>query len=296
MEYDRLTVCLPAFNEEDAVEPLLKELKEELPGAEIIFVDDGSTDRTLKRAGRVEGVIVLSHGRNMGYGAALKTAMRRAKGEFIAWCDTDGQHRAEDLKTVAAPVMEGEKDAVIGRRAKGSKVTLGRIPGKMIIKMVAEMVARQKIPDLNSGMRCFRRDVIKRYLHLLPDGFSASTTSTLILIKQGYRLGYEEIRCQARQGVSTVSILRDGWQTLTLILRMLILFDAFGFFTLLASIQITTALIYGLYIAFTNRLGFPTLAATVLISGILTFFMGLICDQLVALRKERFEDLDSGGS
>jgi hypothetical protein len=142
---------------------------------------------------------------------------------------------------------------------------------------------------LNSGLRCFKKSIIKQYLHLLPDGFSASTTSTLLMMKRRYRLGYESIITKERIGTSSVKILRDGWSILQLIFRILILFEAFNFFTTLALIQIVTASIYGFYTAIVNKMGFPILAATIFISGILTFFMGLICDQIVSLRKERFE-------
>jgi hypothetical protein len=190
---------------------------------------------------------------------------------------------------VARPVLNGEKDIVIGVRDETSDKVLVRIPGKKLLKFIAQLVVQSPIPDLNSGLRCFKKSIIKQYLHLLPDGFSASTTSTLLMMKRRYRLGYESIITKERIGTSSVKILRDGWSILQLIFRILILFEAFNFFTTLALIQIVTASIYGFYTAIVNKMGFPILAATIFISGILTFFMGLICDQIVSLRKERFE-------
>ena len=258
--------------------------------SEIIVVDDGSVDKTRKVAASVSGVTVLFHERNMGYVAALKTAMRNASRKMVLWYDADGQHRVEDVKRIVQPVLSGEKDVVIGVRKYNLLENPDRVPGKLILKIVAELIAREKVPDLNSGFRCFRSDVIKKYLHLLPDGFSASTTSTLLMMKRGYRVGYEEIVTRKRIGKSTVKIFSDGIKTLHLMLRILILFEAFGFFTFLSSLQVIPGIIYGFYIAFTVHQGFPTFASMVIISGIFTFFMGILCDQITELRKEKFEE------
>lgn len=290
MTYRDLTICIPAYNEASAIGKTLKELRETIPEAEIIVVDDGSSDQTADIAKSIDGVIVLTHNRNIGYGAAIKTAIRHASRKVVAWYDADGQHNPADLQRVVAPVLAGDKEVVIGVRDKSSDSVLVRLPGKMLLKIIAELVARSPVPDLNSGMRCIRKDVIKRYLHLLPDGFSASSTTTLLMMKRGYRIGYVGIVTEKRIGTSTVKIFRDGWATLQLILRILILFEAFNFFMILALLQIIPALIYGITLVLVNRMGFPIMASTVLISGILTFFMGIICDQIVALRKERFED------
>jgi glycosyltransferase involved in cell wall biosynthesis len=283
-----LTVCIPAYNEAGAILATLESLRARFPAAQIIVVDDASTDATGAIARSVPGIEVVSHSSNRGYGASIKTAMRRARGEAVAWYDADGQHRPEDLAAVVAPVLAGEKDAVIGARVKGSDVRLGRVPGKWLLKWVAQAVAREKIPDLNSGLRCFRRDAIMRYVHLLPERFSASTTSTLVMIKRGYRLGHVDIITSARVGTSTVK-MRDGLAALHLITRLLVLFEAFRFFTALSLLQIVPGMAYGLYVAFTHRQGFPTLASTAVTSGVLTFLIGLVCDQIAAMRQERFE-------
>ena len=289
MNYSNLSICVPAYNEQEAVVKTLKRLKRNFPQAEILFVDDGSTDNTLAEARTVDGVRILAHDRNIGYGAAIKTAIRNSTRKVVAWYDADGQHRAQDLQKVVQPVLDGEKDAVIGVRTKTSAITRNRLPGKWTLRFIAEVIVRHKIPDLNSGLRCFKREVIIRYLHLLPDGFSASTTSTILMMKRGYRIGYEDIIAVARKGSSSVRIVSDGLKAIQLMLRLLILFEAFGFFALLSMLQIIPGLIYGIVVAIRQSQGFPVLAATIIISGVLTFFMGLLCDQVVALRKERFE-------
>ncbi len=289
LSFEDVTVCIPAYNEADAIEPTLRELRAQFPQAEVIVVDDGSKDKTGQVAQGVPGVTVLTHSRNMGYGASIKTAVRHAHGKVVAWYDGDGQHRPRDLARVVRPVLSGQMDAVIGRRVRGSDVRPERVPGKFLLRIVAEAVARERIPDLNSGLRAFRREIIAQYLHLLPDGFSASTTSTLLMIKRGYRLGYKKIVTHQRVGSSTVRQLRDGLTTLHLITRILVLFEAFKFFTVLSALQVIPGMVYGLIITFRYGRGFPTFASTVVISGVLTFLIGLVCDQITALRQERFE-------
>ena len=290
MKYNDLTICIPAYNEAAGIKTTLEGLRAKFQEAEIVVVDDGSTDETSELAKSVEGVTVLSHGRNRGYGASLKTAIRSSKGETIAWFDADGQHRVEDLEIVIQPVIDGRMDAVIGARGKGSDVSIDRLPGKLFLKLVAELLVGQTIPDLNSGLRCFRADVIRRYLHLLPDGFSASTTTTLLMISRGYRLNFIDVVSLKRRGHSTVNIISDGLATLKLILRIIILFNALPFFIILGLLQIIPGLAYGVLSSIIHQSPFSVVASTLIISGILTFFMGLICDQITELRKERFEN------
>ena len=228
---------------------------------------------------------------NRGYGASLKVAMREARGEVIAWFDADGQHDARDLRTVVGAGAEWRERFCDRRSFRELRDRFPHRSGKWILKRAAELIVRHRVSDLNSGMRCFKGKVIRRYLHLLPDGFSASSTTTLLMMKRGYRLGYQEIPSRPREGnQSSVRPIRDGWRTLQVLVRMLMLFEAFGFFTVLSALQIVPAVIYGVWIALANREGFPILAATVIISGLLTFFMGLLGDQITELRKEKFED------
>ncbi len=288
--FDNLSICVPAFNEAESISGTIAVLAETYPSAQIIIVDDFSDDDTYAIAKRFKNITLLAHTRNMGYGASLKTAMNFAERDVLVWFDGDGQHRVEDLKKVVQPVLENKYDAVIGVRRKGSDFSPRRMPGKFFLKFMAEIVAMQKIPDLNSGLRCFNSEVIKRYIHLLPDGFSASSTSTLLMMMRGYRLGYVDIMTHKRYGQSTVNVFKDGIRAIQLIFQMLMLFRAWPFFSLLSFIQIFVGLGYGLIIFYKNKLGLPVLSAIIIISGILTFFMGLVCDQIVSLRKERFED------
>ncbi|MFQ5698100.1 MAG: glycosyltransferase family 2 protein [Myxococcota bacterium] len=284
-----LTVVIPAFNEEAAIGQTLRELRDAVPAAEILVVDDGSTDRTAEVARSIAGVRVLSHPRNQGYGASLKTAVRACRRRFVVWYDADGQHRPEDLLNVVKPVLEGERDVTIGVRGRGSARQGDRAVGKWLLYQVAQMVSRERIPDLNSGLRCFPRQLLALHLYLLPDGFSASSTSTLLMLKRGYRVGWIPIVARRRVGHSTVRILRDGLRTLHLIVRIVVLFEAFRVFSALGFALMVPGLIYGLAMALLHGQGFPTLAGTAVIAGLVTFFMGIVADQVVELRKERLE-------
>jgi len=286
-----LCIIIPAYNEETGIGDTLRTLTAACVGVEVIVVDDGSTDRTAEFAGAVPGVRVIAQSRNRGYGAALKRGLRSTSRKYVAWYDADGQHRPEDLLAVVRPVIDGEKDVVIGVRGRDSAKQRDRAAGKFVLNWVARLVSGERIPDLNSGLRCFRREVLARYLHLLPDGFSASTTSTIMMLKRGYRIGYVPIVAQHRVGKSTVRMFTDGLRTLQLIVRIVVLFEAFKVFTLLGAALVVPGLIYGFAVALqASKPGFPVLAATVIVSGVLTFFMGIVADQVVELRKERFEE------
>jgi glycosyltransferase involved in cell wall biosynthesis len=287
--FAQLAVIIPAYNEEQAIEPTLRQLREAVHGAEIVVVDDGSSDATAARARAVPGVTVLSAERNRGYGSALKRGMRACTRPYVAWYDADGQHRPDDLKAVARQAIEQRQDMVIGIRGPDSDRRRERVFGKFLLKIAARLISGEHIPDLNSGLRCFRRDVIMRYLHLLPDGFSASSTSTLMMLKGHYRVGYVPIVTNARLGKSTVHVVLDGLRTVQLVLRIVVLFEAFKVFSILGLALLVPGLIYGVIVALARREGFPTLAGTAVIAGLLTFYLAILADQVAELRKERFE-------
>lgn len=292
VDLSRLCVVIPAFNEELGIADTLMALRAAVPGAEVIVVNDGSSDRTAEIAAEIEGIQVVSHPRNRGYGASLKTGMKRTEREFVAWYDADGQHRPEDLISVVSPVIRGEVDVAIGARGAESAQVRDRALGKAVLKWVAQGLSRERIPDLNSGLRCFRREVVMSYLHLLPDAFSASSTSTLFTIKRGHALAWVPIVVEPRVGTSTVKIVADGLHSLHLVVRIIVLFEAFRVFTVAGIALAVPGLIYGLAVAISKGEGFPNLAATMVVAGVLTFFMGIIADQLVDLRKERIDELE----
>lgn len=288
-----LTIIIPAYNEEQVIKQTLEELRStpELQAAEIFVVDDGSTDKTAELANTVPGVNVLSHRYNIGYGGAIKTAVRAAKTKYVCWYDADGQHRPQDLVKLVRRVQKTDADWGLGVRSRNSHNSFIRKPGKFVLSLAVQLAAGKIVPDFNSGLRVFRTQCLIRYLHLLPNGFSASTTTTLLMMERGYREANIKIQTRKRVGTSQVNQFKDGIRTLTLILRIFLLFRALLFFSTIGILMTLVGIIYSACIIFINKMGIPIGGLFLMMTGILTIFMGLIADQLSLIRRERFEDL-----
>ena len=286
-----LTILIPAYNEEAGIKPTLETLIAEpaLKNAKIFVVDDGSTDNTAEIAGAFERVRVLRHKNNQGYGAGIKTGTRHADTTYVAWFDADGQHRSEDLVSMFELAIREEYDAVIGERTSESAVVKSRVAGKYVLKQIARFVTGRKIHDINCGLRVFRRDLLENYLPLLPDGFSASTTSLLLFIKRNRHFCFAPVVVDARAGTSTVKQVRDGLKAIHLMTRILFLFSALKAFAIAASVFIALGLAYGIGWALYYQKGFPVLGALIVLIGVVLFCIGIVSDQISSLRIELME-------
>lgn len=220
------SVVIPAFNEEDGIVPALQELKEvlraEMRPYEIIVVDDGSTDRTADRA-RSEDVVVIQAPVNRGYGASLKTGIRAARYDILVITDADGTYPPESIPKLVD--QTGTFEMVVGARV-GEQVSipLSRRPAKWFLGKLASYLAGQKIPDLNSGLRAMRRELVERYEHLLPSGFSFTTTITLSALCRDHLVQYETIDYHPRTGDSKIRP-RHAFDFLLLIIRTIVYFN-----------------------------------------------------------------------
>jgi glycosyltransferase involved in cell wall biosynthesis len=288
-ESQQLSVVIPAYNEEGGLRATLDDLLRHLPHAEIIVVDDGSRDNTLAVARSIRGIRLLSHRFNRGYGGALKTGMQAAQRPYVAWFDADNEHRAEDLRTMLHRIITEPTAAIVGER--GYSTSTVRRFGKFVIKLLARSLGVRLGRDINCGLRVFRREVIVRYQHLLPNAYSASLTSTLILAERGYPLAFHPISLNRRIGQSKVQ-LAHGFQSLALVLRMVMLFAPLRIFLTIGAVVSAGGLGYGLLLALRQGQGFPALATLVTLLGVLCIFLGLIADQISQIRLSQLNERD----
>lgn len=276
------SIVIPAFNEEPAVGPLVTALREGGNWREIIVVDDGSSDATAERA-REAGATVVRHPYNKGNGAAVKTGIRHASGEFVLIVDGDGQHRAADAVRLVSRL--GEYDLVIGARSSGTQATRMRLLGNAALNRLAGHLTGRRILDLTSGFRGARRSQLREFLHLLPNGFSTPTTTTLAFIKAGYNVCFEPIEAAARVGSSKIRLAKDGVRFLLIVLKIVTLFSPFRVFlpVSLASFLLGTA-----YAAWTIATQSHVTNSSVLLImlAVVVFLVGLVSEQIAALRFE----------
>jgi glycosyltransferase involved in cell wall biosynthesis len=278
----RLSVLVPAFNEEGGVGRTLTDLRTRLPEAEIIVIDDYSTDATAQEASRIAGVRVVRHAYNCGYGGALKTGMVLAKREYVAWFDADGEHLVEDLVRIVDRLDRDRLVAVIGQRRRGSKTRL-RAVGKWLIRAVARSLDFRGGADLNCGLRVFRRDIINRYLYVLPEGYSASLTSLMVMLERRYPVAFEPVEVGPRTGVSKVRI-SDGVSTLALVVRMAMLFAPLRVFFRSGVLIGSAGLLYSIALSVSTGAGLPVAGALASLAGLMLIAVGLIADQISQLR------------
>ncbi|MBN1930084.1 MAG: glycosyltransferase family 2 protein [Desulfobacterales bacterium] len=285
----KLTIVIPAYNEENGIELTLRTLTKAIMGKDwkILVINDGSTDKTCEIAKEINGIEIINQPYNKGYGASLKTGIRSAKTEYVAFYDADGQHQPEDLIMLAEKI--GNYDMLVGMRSKASHQDWLRKPGKWVLSKVANYLCGRKIPDLNSGLRIIKKNVIERMLHLFPDGFSFTTTSTVALINMGYNVGYMPITVKKRVGKSTVKQLKHGSAVILLMIRLIVLFNPLKVFLpfsiYLFILGTIYEIIFGIVILLPEKVKLIPAAFFMILTSILIFFFGLVVDQISELRK-----------
>jgi glycosyltransferase involved in cell wall biosynthesis len=284
VEKKRLSIIVPAYNEEAGIGSTLEDLAQQFPRAEIIVVDDGSTDSTSHVAAR-PGVQVIRHQSNRGYGASLRTGIAASEGRYLLFCDADGQHSAVDAANLVAH-CDGF-DMVVGSRDGTSHKPLLRAPGKLILQHFADFLAGHRIPDLNCGLRVVKKSILKKYLHLTPMGFSFSSTTTFAFLKSNRRIRWIPITVKKRKGVSSVRQWKHGPQTLILMLRLTVLFEPLKVFLVIAGgLFLLTLVMLAINLSQSGgtRIGNSPVALS--IATLLVFLFGLLCDQVSELRRK----------
>ena len=276
------SVIVPAFNEAEAIGGVVAALRAGADWHEVIVVDDGSSDQTGERA-RQAGAIVVRHPYNKGNGAAVKSGIRRATGEHVLIVDGDGQHRPGDAARLVSRLAD--YDLVIGARSSATQATLARRLGNAALNGFAGYLAGRRIPDLTSGFRAARRTCLLEFLHLLPNGFSTPTTTTMAFLKAGYSVAFEPIEAERRTGQSKIKLARDGAKFFLILLKMITIFSPLRVFV---PVSLFTFLAGALYAVWTvwSQSHVTNSSVLLIMLAVVIFLVGLVSEQISALRFE----------
>ena len=279
---DTVSIVIPAYNEGASIGPLVSELRASADWHEVIVVDDGSSDDTGAKA-TAAGACVIRHPYNKGNGAAVKTAVRHATGRFVLIVDADGQHCPSDAARLVAHL--DTYDLVVGARSGATQASLARRAGNALLNWVASYLTEQNIPDLTSGFRAARRECLVEFLHLLPNGFSTPTTTTLAFMKAGYSVRFEPIDAAERHGPSKIKLGSDGLQFLLILLKVITIFSPLRIFLPLSATAFAIGAGYGVWTIATQSHVTNSSVLLILLSVVI-FLTGLVSEQISSLRFE----------
>ena len=275
-----ISIVLPAKNEAAALADLLPRLREAQPGAELLVVNDGSSDETAAICAQ-HGVRVLNQPYSMGNGAAIKRGARAANGDVIVFMDADAQHDPADVGRLLDRLGEGF-DMVVGARAWSGQAGIGRGLANTLYNWLATRMTGQPIADLTSGFRAVRADKFREFLHLLPNGFSYPTTITMAFFRSAYAVAYEPIAVHKRVGKSHIKPLRDGVRFLLIIFKIATLYSPLKLFVPASAIFFLFGLGYYSYTFMTmHRL--TNMSVLLFSASVIVFLIGLISEQITAL-------------
>lgn len=278
-----VTILLPAYNEEQSIGETVKRIKQLYPDFEILVVDDGSSDNTLQVA-MDAGANVWPHPYNIGNGAAIKSGLRIAKGEWIVMMDADGQHNPEDIARLLE--YKDTYDMVVGARSKGSKTHLHRDIANKLYNRLASYVTHFKIPDLTSGFRLVRKSTVQDFIYLLPNTFSYPTTLTMSYLRMGRSLKYVPIISKIRKGSSKIRIIEDGIRFFLIIFKVATLFSPLRMFLPMSALLFCTGLSYYAFTYFYHG-RFTNMSALLFSTSVITFMIGLVSEQITQMRYDR---------
>ena len=282
-----ISIVIPAYNEEESILRVIGSVKEVMDKTkfsyEIIVVDDGSKDRTAERVSQNKNAELIKHPYNKGYGASLKTGAIYAKSNYILYIDADGQHDANDIPRLLRYI--GRFDMIVGARRSKTMHLSHKKYGKKILWLIAYFLTGKKVPDLNSGFRLIKREIVMKFMHILPNAFSFTTTITLCCIKNAYNVVYIPIRIIPRKtGKSSIKSLRDGFKFTLIIIRIIMLFSPLRIFMPISLFVLIPGMLHLFYVGIIFR-NITDKAILCVISGILLFCFGLLSDQLAQIRR-----------
>ncbi|MEQ8955637.1 MAG: glycosyltransferase family 2 protein [Gammaproteobacteria bacterium] len=275
-----ISIVIPAKNEAENLKTFLPRMVKVMPNAEIIVVNDGSSDDSMAVC-EENGVKVLSHPYSKGNGAAIKSGARAATGDVIVFLDGDGQHQPEDIPQMLEHLHSGY-DMVVGARDKESQADSYRAIANGIYNWLASAITGHKILDLTSGFRVVWANKFREFLYLLPNGFSYPTTCTMAFFRAGYSVHYHPIKTEERLGASHISLLKDGVRFLLIIFKVGTLYSPLKIFLPVATGFFLTGCLYYLY-TFSTQGTFTNMSAVLFMTAIVVFLIGLVSEQVTAL-------------
>ncbi len=280
-----VTVLIPAFNEEKSIGNTVRHIKELHPDFEVLVIDDGSTDKTMQVA-MDAGANVWPHPYNIGNGAAIKSGLRVAKGEWIIMMDADSQHNPEDIGRLLE--YKEHYDMVIGARTKKSDTALHRDLANYFYNKFATYVTKFKIEDLTSGFRLVRKSTAGQYIYLLPNTFSYPTTLTMSYLRSGRSIKYLPIEVKKRVGKSNIKLIEDGIRFFLIISKVATLFSPFRIFLPISFFLFFTGIGYYCFTFFTQG-RFTNMSALLISTSVIAFMIGLVSEQIAQLRYDRIQ-------
>lgn len=281
-----VTILLPAFNEEQSIAATVTNILKLYPDFEVLVIDDGSTDKTMQMA-MDAGANVWPHPYNIGNGAAIKSGLRSASGEWVVMMDADGQHDARDIARLLE--YKDKYNMVVGARKNGFKSAFHRNFANKIFNLLASYITKFRVEDLTSGFRVVRKAEAAKYIYLLPNQFSYPTTLTMAYLRSGRSVKYVPINAHKRKGKSKIKIFRDGVRFMLTIAKIATLFSPFRIFLPLSVFLFLMGNCYYLYTFLTIH-RFTNMSALLISTSVIVFMMGLVSEQISQMRYDRVEE------
>ncbi|MBU0675982.1 MAG: glycosyltransferase family 2 protein [Proteobacteria bacterium] len=283
--YPEVTIILPACNEEKSIGSTIQSIKELYPNYEILVIDDGSTDQTMQSAVEA-GANVWPHPYNIGNGAAVKTGLRNAAGDWVIMMDADGQHDPADIARLLE--YRDRYDMVIGARSMSGQASLHRGIANRIYNWLASYVTKFKVEDLTSGFRLVKKETVSSYIYLLPNTFSYPSTLTMAYLRSGRSVKYIPIHTRLRHhgSKSKIRLFQDGVRFLLIITKIATLFSPLRIFLPVSGFFFLVGINYYLYTFVTSH-RFSNMSALLLSTSVIIFMMGLVSEQIAQMRYDR---------
>ena len=284
MNIQKISVIIPAFNEEKTIGEIVNRIRGYLPEAEIIVINDGSEDDTAKFA-HDSGAIVFNHPYNIGNGAAIKSGIRAATGEVLVFMDGDGQHDPADIDAMLAYFPD--YDMVVGARSGKGQASFGRAVGNKVYNWLASYVTKFSVKDLTSGFRAVKADIARNFLYLLPNTYSYPTTITLGVLRNGNSVKYLPIKTKKGcKGKSHIRFFKDGVRFFMIITRIATMYSPMRVFLPVSFIMFALGMMRYMY-TFITEGRFTNMSALFFVTSVTIFMMSLISEQVCQMRYER---------